>query len=165
MSTILSTDAVQCTGIMRRTIPHLHRYNSSNINVGQNTQVRIPFNTLAESLGTSGIDWDSSNNQFVNSSGLSILVMATYNLRWTDGTSQSGSHSAWFRVQKANGDPTLTYAKTSIVRCTVEPCSTGTCIILLSPNDRISLETYQTQSVELISVAASRMPGVSLTII
>lgn len=158
----INADAIvsRNSGVVKRTIPILHRYSSVGIGVASGTGVRITtdaVNTEA-SIGETGFVYDSIG-RLQNNTSDTLVCLVAYNIIWNNVS--SGVRLSWIQV----GESPTRYAMRGQASTSFQPCQGGSAIVRVPPGSYITVWVYQNTGLGLTCVAQDGMPWISITLI
>lgn len=159
MSCEISVDSLKLNGIIRRTIPIIQRYSSTNIAVPSAVNVLITSDTVntSHSLGTTGFTYQ--NGLYRNTSGETLVCLVSYAILW-NSVASSGRMS-WIQMDETS----TRYAMTCFQSTNRDPCSTASTIIVVPNNSYLRLWVFQTTGFELSCPATYGTPFLQICLI
>jgi hypothetical protein len=159
MSCEITADSITCSGMTRRTIPILQRYSSSNITVASGGGVLVTSDMISpsQSIGTTGFIYQ--NGLYRNLSGQTLVCHVSYALLWSNNF--DGARMSWLQLDNLSER----YAMHCIQSVSVEPCQTGSVVIIIPHNSYLRLWCFQQTGSNKTLVALYGMPYLKITII
>jgi hypothetical protein len=160
MSLELSCDSLAVSGTARRQIPVLYRYSSASISVPQNQATRITTDTVlnSQSVGSSGFVYQVPGH-LRNTSGRKLLVRVSYSIVWVSVTA---TRTAWIQLD----DTADRYGMSVTHQHNFDPCQSGTAILSVPNDSKITVWAYQGGSGFTLPIVAKwGSPSIQITII
>lgn len=158
MSCEITVDSIKVTSV-RRSIPILHRFSSTTINVASGAAVLITSDTTSASQSAGNTGFTYSNGLYRNTSGDSLVCLVSYAVLWNSVA--SGGRMAWVQLDEG----TARYAMSCHGSTSNEPCTTGSAIIVVPNNSYLRLWVFQNSGFVYTAVANYSIPYLQIVII
>lgn len=143
------TGALTVGGQVSRTVAVMSKYCSTTTSIINNYCVVITFDTIYNSLGTTGITY--SGGTFTNTSGSTIVVSITYTVNYGNSSS-AGTRQTFLNYNCASGGANR-YGCASSPGNNDYNIVSGSVIMVLNNNDYILLNAWQNSGSTLTSPA------------
>lgn len=149
------------TGSVQRQVPMFSRQNSVGQLIGSGIDSRIAFDTVADSLGTVGLTYDSSNNigRFTNTSGVTRVFLVSATVTYSPNATGVRATSI-----KKNGGSKLSEIRTAALSGE-DTAHTISVPVLLNSFDYFEVYGYQTSGVNLTVGSGDNFNGNYISVV